>query len=132
MTSREKISLDKSGTLLRCIYPAKLIAPKFNKVFVQPGDIMMFVNCMYFSEPIILTKENRLIYPDNHLRNIWNWPKSVAILNFLYGEQILRIKFTELGAHPREFRKLALKESSLFTASFWLYSHFEVAKPNGA
>lgn len=132
MSHKEKISLDRSGTLLRCIRPARLFAPKFTKVLVEPGEVMMFINCMFFPETIGLTKENRHLYPDVYFESIWNRPKNITILNFLHAEQILRIKFTGPGAQPKEFRKRSIEEISLFAASFWLYTHFEVAKPTGA
>lgn len=127
----EKISLDKPGTLLRCIKHAKLVTPKRSKILLEPGEVVMFISCMFFPETIGITEKNRLFYPDSHLESIWKRPKNITVLNFLHAEQLLRIRFSDPNIQPKEFKNRNLKEVSLFAASFWLYAHFEVAKPTG-
>lgn len=129
----EKISLDREGMLLRCRKNTKLrqTGGKRSWAVVQKGDILLYLGCWFFPEKIKMTEYSAPLLDDKYLWSAWNYSKYNAILNFLAGDQILKIDFPGLDPRLKELGGGSLAEQSLYKASLFMYMHFEVAMPKG-
>jgi len=118
------INLNKKGTLLKCTSPVGFTANGGTQFrAVERGDVLMYLGCWYFKVKVSPEAWARL--KDPGIKDWWNMPRYNAMLNFLHGEEIVKIVFQDsislrLGlAH--------IKHHALYKAASWMYAHFQLA-----
>jgi hypothetical protein len=122
-----KISLNKEGTLLRCIRSTRLSAKKQNKTRyhnILRGDIVMYLGCWYYKQklPIGILNLHHDLNRLEMFKKWWYGREHDVILHFLLGEKILRTHFLDQNLPSKKKRM-----RSLYQAAEWMYKHFQPA-----